>query len=245
MKKIPEGLKAVFKYGAFSLPVVNYFLENPSSNIWCSFSLVLKYVWKGDFNKALREIDRCLRKCNSNTVRYLLLANKLFFSKSVGNVDTQLYRYLKRELPKMSKRARNSVVNILINIEASGLEPARNVRLWGNRCELDDATLAFLHLAQARKYVNPGKLSATVHHYIQAYRLSRTIPHPSGIVSSLNDLAWDIKDVVNGKIQMDKKRKIKMHKNVHKWYPSFGRRDTKDGENQTTFANVKGDEFET
>ncbi|WP_158071840.1 hypothetical protein [Thermosipho affectus] len=39
---------------------------------------------------------------------------------------------------------------------------------------------------------------------------------------------------------MAKKRKIKMHKNVHKWYPSKGRGNTKNGKSQTTFGNVKG-----
>ncbi|ANQ54690.1 hypothetical protein Y592_09070 [Thermosipho sp. 1070] len=35
-----------------------------------------------------------------------------------------------------------------------------------------------------------------------------------------------------------------MHKNVHKWYPSKGRGNTKNGKSQTTFGNVKGDGFE-
>ncbi len=195
MKKIPEDLKVLFKYGAFSIPFVNYFLENASSGIWKSFSLIFKYAWNGDFKKAIREIDRSLKNCTYKTTRYILLANKLSFLKSIGQIDQELYKYLKRELPRMSKIARNSVINILLNIEASGLEPARNVRFWGNRFELDEATLAFLHLAYARRSASQRKLSDAVHYYILAYKLSKNIPHPSGIVSSLNDLAWDIKDI--------------------------------------------------
>ncbi len=195
MKKIPESLKVIFKYGAFSLPLVNYFLENSSSNIWSSFSLALKYAWEGDFKRAIHKINSAVKNCKSMTARYILLADKLSFLKNLGQIDSELYKYLKRELPRMSKMARNSVINILINIEASGLEPVKSVRLWGSRYELNDATLAFLYLAQARKYASQGKLSTAVHHYIQAYKLSKIIPHPSGIVSSLNDLAWDIRDI--------------------------------------------------
>ncbi|MBO8162080.1 MAG: hypothetical protein H0Z24_10685, partial [Thermosipho sp. (in: Bacteria)] len=172
MKKIPEGLKVIFKYGSFSLPFVNYFLENANSDIWKPFSRVLKFVWNGDFTKGLHEIDRCLKKYNSNTVRYLLLANKLSLMKNTGNIDIQLYKYLKRKLPKMSKQIRNNVVNILINLEASRVNLVRNFRLWKNRYKINDSTLAFLHLALARRYATQGKLSTAVYHYIQSYKLS-------------------------------------------------------------------------
>ncbi len=195
MKKIPEGLKVLFKYGAFSIPFVNYFLENASSGIWKYFSLVFKYAWNGDFKRAIHRIDRAVKNCRSMTARYILLANKLSFLKSIGQIDQELYKYLKQELPRMSKIARSSVINILLNIEASGLKPTRNFRLWGNRFELNEATLAFLHLAYARRSASQRKTSIAVHHYVQAYKLSKTIPHPSGVVSSLNDLAWDIKDI--------------------------------------------------
>lgn len=195
MMKISKNSKVVFRYGAFSFPFVNYFLESSSSNIWNSFFLTLKYHWKGDFQKAIHKIDSVVKNCSSNTMKYIFLANKLSSLKNIGRIDSKLYKYLKRELPRMSKTARNSVINILINIEASGLEPVKHIRLWGNRYELNNTTLAFLHLAQARRYANQGKLSSATHHYIRAYRLSKNIPHPSGIVSSLNDLAWDIRNV--------------------------------------------------
>ncbi|MBO8139943.1 MAG: hypothetical protein H0Z22_05670 [Thermosipho sp. (in: Bacteria)] len=195
MNKILKSSKVIFKYGAFSLPFVNYLLKNSSSNIWNSFFLTLKYSWKGDYKKAIHKIDSAVKNCSSKTVKYFFLANKLSFLKNIGQIDSKLYKYLKRELPRMSKAARNSVMNILINIEASGFEPVRHIRLWGNRCELNNTTLAFLHLAQARRHANQGKLSSATHHYIQAYWLSKKIPHPSGIVSSLNDLAWDIRNV--------------------------------------------------
>jgi len=57
--------------------------------------------------------------------------------------------------------------------------------------------------------------------------------------------SYFITSIFGKKHTNSQKRKIKMHKIVHQRYPSFGRRDTKSGKNQTTFANVKRDGFET
>jgi len=41
---------------------------------------------------------------------------------------------------------RNNVVNILINLEASGVNPVRSFRLWRNKYEIDNSTLTFYTL---------------------------------------------------------------------------------------------------
>jgi hypothetical protein len=192
MKGIVD-LKEVFRYGAFSLPAVNYMLLEENLSKECREILcVLKLAWKGNFKEAVQRIDKVLRSCKSEAAKYFLLANKLAFLKYTGKVDMNLYRYLKRNLPKMSKSIRDTVIVTLINFEASGIKPLRKVRVWKNNYR--KSTLSFLYLSLARRKANSGRLSEAAHDYIQAYRLSREIPHPTCIVSSLNDLAWDIKE---------------------------------------------------
>ncbi|HEY8541021.1 MAG TPA: hypothetical protein VIL29_01455 [Pseudothermotoga sp.] len=188
-----ENLKEVFKYGAFSLPAVNYLSCERNLPKDCREILsILKLAWKGKFKEAIQKIGKTVENCKSETVKYFLLANKLAFLKYTGIADMNLYRYLKRNLPKMSKSIRDTVIVTLINFEASGVKPLRNVRVWKN--DYRKSTLSFLYLSLARRKADSGRLSEAVHDYIQAYRLSREIPHPTCIVSSLNDLAWDIKE---------------------------------------------------
>ncbi|AIY88770.1 MULTISPECIES: hypothetical protein [unclassified Thermotoga] len=192
MKSI-EGLKETFKYGAFSLPAVNYMLLEENLPKECREVLcILKLAWKGNFKEAIQKTDKILKSCKSEAAKYFLLANKLAFLKYTGKVDMNLYRYLKRNLPKMSKSIRDTVIVTLINFEASGIKPLRKVRVWKN--DYRKSTLSFLYLSLARREADSGRLSEAVHDYIQAYRLSREVPHPTCIVSSLNDLAWDIRE---------------------------------------------------
>ncbi len=192
MKSI-EGLKETFRYGAFSLPAVNYMLCEENLSKECREVLcILKLAWKGNFKEAVQRIDKILKSCKSKAAKYFLLANKLAFLKYTGKLDMNLYRYLKRNLPKMPKSIRDTVIVTLINFEASGVKSLRNVRVWKN--DYRKSTLSFLYLSLARREADSGRLSEAVHDYIQAYRLSREVPHPTCIFSSLNDLAWDIKE---------------------------------------------------
>ncbi|KFZ21470.1 hypothetical protein [Thermotoga neapolitana] len=188
-----ESLKEIFKYGAFSLPVANYLLCEGNIPGDCKGILdVLKLAWKGNFKEAIRRADKAVENSRSETAKYFLLANKLAFLKYTGKTDVNLYRYLKRNLPKMSKSIRDTVIVTLINFEASGVKPLRKMRVWKNNYR--KSTLSFLYLSLARREADSGDLSEAVHGYIQAYKLSREIPHPTCMVSSLNDLAWDIKE---------------------------------------------------
>jgi len=95
----------------------------------------------------------------------------------------------------MSKAARNIALPVLINAEAFGISPPRLVRIWGKAHRVDDPTSAFLHLAQARKLAEQDEISKAVFHYIQSYRYSRVVPHPSGMISALNGMAWRIRKI--------------------------------------------------
>lgn len=131
--KVIESLNDIFKYGAFSLPAVNYLscegnIQKDCREILC----ILKLAWKGKFKEALEKIDKTLKNYKSETVKYILLANKLVFLKYTGQLNLDLYRYLKRKLPKMSKSIRDTVIVTLISFEADKVNSLRKVRVWKN-----------------------------------------------------------------------------------------------------------------
>ncbi|ACR79768.1 MULTISPECIES: hypothetical protein [Kosmotoga] len=194
MKKLPELLMPVFRYGAFAKPlIIKIINSNLSDNIrYTALSFV--HTWKGDYDKALYYTHKALDLCGNSGMRYMLLARELSCKASLGNKDEKLYQFLKSNLNKISGRTREEIEAVISNVEARwGIAKLkRKTRIWGSKKILP--ALAFLHLGRARRLAEEGKLPQGVHHYIQAYRLSKNIPHPSGITSSLNGLAWRIRE---------------------------------------------------
>ncbi|AFG35174.1 hypothetical protein Ferpe_1068 [Fervidobacterium pennivorans DSM 9078] len=193
MKKIPDILRPIFTYGSFTVPFVNYLLENDFPENWKVFAQVIKHIWRGEYEPALQMIEKALKVCRSKTARDILMAKKLGISRNLGKPDLKLYRYLKKRLPSMSKIARNVALPVLINAEAFGISSSRSVRIWGKEYEVDDPTSAFLHLARARKLAEQSKISEAIFHYVRSYKHSKKVPHPSGMVSALNGIAWRIR----------------------------------------------------
>lgn len=142
MKKPAQEMKAIFKYGAFSLPIVNFLVcEGNLSKDWKEFVCVLKYAWNGNFKRAIQRTDKAIKSCRLRTVKYLLLANKLSFLKNTGQLDLELYKYLKHNLSKMPRSVRDDVISVLMSVEASGLKVSREIRLWKSRYKIDEETL--------------------------------------------------------------------------------------------------------
>ncbi|MCD6552313.1 hypothetical protein, partial [Thermotoga sp.] len=195
MKRIPGILLPIFTYGSFALPFVNYLLENDFPENWKVFAQAFKYIWKGEYETALQMIEGALKICRSTTARDILMAKKLGISRNLGRPDVKLYEYLKKRLALMSKTARNIALPVLINAEAFGISPARFVRIWGREYEINDPTSSFLHLAKARKLAEQGEISKAISHYLQSYKRSRAVPHPSGMISALNGMAWRIREI--------------------------------------------------
>lgn len=193
MRKLPELFMPIFRYGAFAKPLIIKIINSNLPNSIRYIALSFLHTWKGDYNKALYYTHKALDLCRNGSIRYLLLARKLSCKASLGEKDEKLYRFLKSNLNKMSGRTREEIEAVISNVEARwGMEKLkRETRIWGSKKILP--VLAFLHLAKARKLAEKGNLSQAINHYIQAYRISKDIPHPSGITSSLNGLAWRIR----------------------------------------------------
>jgi len=184
----------VFRYGAFAKPlIIKVINSNLSDNIrYTALSFV--HTWKGDYNKALYYTHKALDLCGNSSMRYMLFARELSCKASLGNKDEKLYQFLKSNLNKISGRTREEIEAVILNVEArwGTVKLKRKTRIWGDKKIL--SAITFHHLGYARRLAEEGKLSQAVNHYIQAYRISKNIPHPSGIISSLNGLAWRIRE---------------------------------------------------
>jgi hypothetical protein len=49
-------------------------------------------------------------------------------------------------------------------------------------------------LGTARNLVKDQKLSETISYFSKAFKIAQTIPHPTGIIESLNAMAWYMKE---------------------------------------------------
>jgi len=121
VRKIPDILLSMLTYGSFSLPFVNYLLENDFPESWKAFARVFKYIWKGEYEAALQAIEKALNVCDSTTAKDILMTEKLGILRNLGKPDVKLYEYLKKRLNLMSKAARNIALPVLINAEAFGI----------------------------------------------------------------------------------------------------------------------------
>ncbi|KAF2955535.1 hypothetical protein [Marinitoga sp. 38H-ov] len=67
-------------------------------------------------------------------------------------------------------------------------------RLWGKEYEMDPSTEVFIDLGKGRKKVNEKDFNEAWKYFKKAYILSKKIPHRIGIVSSLNNWSWYLKE---------------------------------------------------
>ncbi|MCD6449684.1 MAG: hypothetical protein J7L34_04165, partial [Thermotogaceae bacterium] len=194
MDRIPEVLEDTFIYGSGALPATNFFLsEYPTHKTWKHFALVFKNIWSGNYSRALEHIDIAVKTCSQDSAKYILLAKKLFLLSLTSKLDRSLFLLLKRSVNRLSQRSRDIVLCTLLNMEAKGISPVRCTRVWSSKYQKDTPGAAFVHINLARRYASQKRLSDSVHHFVKAYRIASSIPHPSGIITALNGIAWDIR----------------------------------------------------
>ncbi|HOC52610.1 MAG TPA: hypothetical protein PKJ39_02645, partial [Caldisericia bacterium] len=82
---MPVLTKKIFDLGSYSKPVLSYLLDNKIDICYKNYLKSLEYIWKREYEKALKEVNSGLKKCKENkSLYYLLLSNKfiiLFYLK--------------------------------------------------------------------------------------------------------------------------------------------------------------------
>jgi hypothetical protein len=189
-----EISRLIASHGSFARPFLQWTLASEMETSWKAYFRGLQRSWHRQDRRALREIETGLAQCSHNrTLRYMLLAEKLLLLERLGRGAAQsLYQQLRNEFERMPPRAREIVRSSLVNYRAL-LEPGEEVpvtRLWSKAPSRDRSALAFLFLGQARERSRSGKLDEATSLYLTSLHYSLPIPHPTGILAALNDLAW-------------------------------------------------------
>ncbi|WGS64011.1 hypothetical protein [Marinitoga aeolica] len=191
-------------YGSFAKPFLNLMLLETKHDGWYHLFKSLEYSWKNKRNKSLMEIEKGLQHKKPKTLEYLLLAKKLsylFYMKEY-EISKELYTYLKENFKYIPKKSRKIVSSILINIE-NIMNWNENTRIWSKEYELDPSTEVFITLGKARKKIKEKDYKKAWEYFKKSYELSKTIPHRIGLINSLNDWSWYLKD-----FDLEKSRKL-------------------------------------
>jgi len=196
--KVPQVIDVLMKYGSFARPLVNLALSNDKLNsAWKEYFKAIRYDWQKEYTFELKCIERGIKSCKDDqTVKYLFLAQELSVLQNLKEPEgNRLYIQLRREFHKVPKLARKTVATTLLsypslNTNETGLP---KTRLWSQYYKNDMSTQVFILLGKAREKIKTGNITEGIALYFKGLRIAKTIPHPTGIIESLNDSAWYIR----------------------------------------------------
>lgn len=196
--KVPQVIDVLMKYGSFARPLVNLALSNDKLNsAWKEYFKAIRYDWQKENTLELKCIERGIKRCKDDqTVKYLLLARELSVLQNLKEPEgNRLYTQLRREFHKVPKLARKTIATTLLSYPSLNTNETDlpKTRLWSQYYQNDRSTQVFILLGKAREKIKTGNIAEGIALYFKGLRIAKTIPHPTGIINSLNDSAWYIR----------------------------------------------------
>ena len=196
--KVPQIINVLMKYGSFASPLVNWALSNDKLNsAWKEYFKALRYDWEKEYTLELKCIERGIKGCKDDqTVKYLFLAQELSVLQNLKEPEgNRLYIQLRREFHKVPKLARKTIATTLLSYPSLNTNETDlpKTRLWSQYYQNDRSTQVFILLGKAREKIKTGNITEGIALYFKGLRIAKTIPHPTGIINSLNDSAWYIR----------------------------------------------------
>jgi len=196
--KVPQIIDVLMKYGSFARPLVNWTLSNDKLNsAWKEYFKALRYDWQKECTLELKCIERGIRRCKDDkTVKYMLMDLKLSVLQNLKAPEgNRLYLQLRREFHKVPKLARKTIATTLLSYPSLNTNETDlpKTRLWSQYYQKDMSTQVFILLGKAREKIKTGNITEGIALYFKGLRIAKTIPHPIGIIDSLNDSAWYIR----------------------------------------------------
>ncbi|HQN48082.1 MAG TPA: hypothetical protein PL104_01295, partial [Caldisericia bacterium] len=191
---MPVLTKKIFDLGSYSKPVLSYLLDNKIDICYKNYLKSLEYIWKREYEKALKEVNSGLKKCKENkSLYYLLLSNKfiiLFYLKDIENFKI-LYNKIRKEYkkipPSVRKITNQCIINYSLMNEGSNLSKSR---FWSKDKGISPSTKLFLLIGKARKEIKEGRIEKAIFYYQKGLQIATKIPHPTGIITCCNDISW-------------------------------------------------------
>jgi len=196
--KVPQIVDVLMKYGSFAKPLVNWVLNNDKINsAWKEYFKALRYDWQKEYSLELKCIERGIRRYKDDkTVKYMLMDLKLSVFQNLKEPEgNKLYIQLRREFHQVPKLARKTVAATLLSYPSLNMNETdlQKTRLWSQYYQDDRSTQVFILLGKAREKIKTGNITEGITLYFKSLRIAKTIPHPTGIIDTLNDSAWYIR----------------------------------------------------
>ena len=191
--------------GQFIRPILNYvvhYLESDRSdknkNI-VNYINVLKLKWDVKYDEALEIIDEEIKGLKKGGLHCLILVEKIGILVNLSRNEEikEVFNQLKEEFEKLPKYLRGIVVENLKNVRELNFEEKdlQNIRVWSESYENTLTTKGFILLSKARGKKNEERYEEVVCLNIEAFKILKTIPHPSGMIQALNNSSWWLKDI--------------------------------------------------
>jgi len=196
----------IINYGQFSRPFLNYivdYLKNESTKQReeiIDYIDVLKLKWDTKYEEALEKIEEVIKGLSKGGLYYLFLEQKMIILKRLNDVKEVevIYKELRDHFGKIPQYVRGLVVQSLRNIRElyyESNESMEKIRHWSEAYENNPVDKGFILMADAREKKNEEKYEEATCLNIKAFKMLKDVPHPSGIVGSLNNISWWLKDV--------------------------------------------------
>ncbi|MBC7195589.1 MAG: hypothetical protein H5U37_08040, partial [Caldisericia bacterium] len=123
---------------------------------------------------------------------YLLLSNLFLISFFLKDKNFEkLYAFIRKNYRKIPSSIRK-LLNLYI-INYSFLSQNKNLnksRFWSKESDFSPSTKLFLLIGKAREKIKEEKIEEAINFYNRGLKIAQSIPHPSGLITCLNDIAW-------------------------------------------------------
>ena len=200
----------IVRFGRFSRPFVNYMMENlrmeksKDDEEIINYFDVLKLKWDGKYLSALKEIDNSIKVVKRNGMYYLFLVEKLGILSELykdGEVDKgrvkEVFNELKQKFDEIPEYLRDLVVEKVRNAREMHFsdDDLKTIRVWSEKYERSPLNKGFILIGEGLKKRNEGKFEEAARTNIEVFNILKDVPHPSGMISALNNAAWWLRDV--------------------------------------------------
>ncbi|MFY9403075.1 MAG: hypothetical protein WAP06_00260, partial [Defluviitoga tunisiensis] len=196
----------ILNFGQFSKPFLNYmskYLKNESIKQHeevINYIDVLKLKWDAKYEEALEKIEKVITLSKKRSIDYLLLVEKMdvLVKLSKEKEIKETFDELRNGFSKLPRYLRGLVVESLRNIRElyyDSNESMEKIRHWSEVYENNPVDKGFILMADAREKKNEEKYEEATQLNIEAFKILKDVPHPSGIVQALNNISWWLKDV--------------------------------------------------